>query len=61
VLLRGACPTNQPTRLRRHLEAQRNYKEKLGAVKTALDAWLTKAQANYRCGARVAAAAAPEE
>lgn len=35
-------------RVRRHLEAQRNYQAKLAAIRTALDAWLSKAQANYR-------------
>jgi hypothetical protein len=35
-------------RMRRHLEAQRNYQARLGAVKAALDAWLIKAQATYR-------------
>jgi hypothetical protein len=33
--------------MRRHLEAQRNYQAKLAAIKTALDAWLTKAQNTY--------------
>ena len=35
-------------RMRRHLEAQRNYQAKLNAIKTAIDAWMVKAQAIHR-------------
>jgi hypothetical protein len=35
-------------RVRRHLEAQQKYQAKLNAIKSALDAWLLKAQAAYR-------------